>query len=187
MEKQKGVQLVIILVLVATVFTMSIAYAITTYTQSLEVETTATVKKAVWDIHFDTNSYVETTGTHAVAASTKSLTQTTGTYAVTLAQPGDFYEFTVDVENAGTFNATLDKITITEAGDTGDYVTTTVTYGGNDYTATTATGLGIALNAEAKATAKVRIEYKEQEDPTKLPSEDLTITVTTVFDYKQAA
>ncbi|MBR6133717.1 MAG: hypothetical protein IKQ29_03245 [Bacilli bacterium] len=187
MEKQKGVQLVIILVLVATVFTMSIAYAITSYTQTLKIDTTATVKAAKWDIHFKTDTYAESTGSQAAA--TKTLAATTGTYTVTLPKPGDYYEFTVDIENAGTFNATLDQITITETGDdaTKNYVTTTVTYGGQSYTATTATGLGIALNAEATATAKVRIEYNEQADPTNLPSTDQTITVTTTFDYKQAA
>jgi hypothetical protein len=186
MEKQKGAQLVIILVLVATVFTMSIAYAITSYTQTLTVSNTATVKAAKWDIHFDTTSYAETSGSQQ--ASAKNLTATTGTYTVTLPKPGDFYEFTVDVENAGTFNATLDQITITETGDdaTKNYVTTTVTYGTQDYTATTATGLGVALNAGAKTTATIRIEYNEQADPTNLPSTDQTITVTTVFNYKQA-
>ena len=195
MEKQKGVQLVIILVLVATVFAMSVAYAINAYTETLTISGTATVKKAVWDIHLDDSSYSPTTSqTNAkavVPASNPTFTATTMTFAVTLPTPGNFYEFTIPAVNAGTFNAILKSITITETGDdsTKDWVTTTVSVGGNDYTSTT-TGLSIALNAANGNTPttqsiKVKVLYNEQQTASNLPTADTTVNITIALDYEQ--
>ena len=162
MEKQKGVQLVIILVLVATVFAMSVAYAISAYNSSLTLTTDTTVKKAVWDVHFKESTFAETTGTGAMASSAHAISGTTATFTVALNNPGDFYEFTVDVENSGTFDADLTSITIDVASAISPYVTTVVNYGDSLQFGASTTGISdtLAKNGGTK-TVKVKIKYRD--------------------------
>ena len=48
-----------------------------------------------------------------MAEGDRSISNLSMTYKVTLSKPGDFYEFTVDVKNSGTFDASLTGITMT--------------------------------------------------------------------------
>lgn len=166
---------------------MSVGFA--AYAQTLNINGIATIKKALWKVQFQDNSYVESAG--SVAASSKSLNATTFTYGVTL-KPGEFYEATVDVENAGTFDATLKSITMSNLTDEQkEYVKYTVTYDSTDYTATTE-NLSNDLPAPADESTtsekkcKVRVEYYLPEDPSKLPTEaDIDLTLTATLNYVQ--
>ena len=80
----------------------------------LQINGTANFHNARWDIHFENvvvnpDSVALSTGNTAASISAST---TEVTYAVTLKEPGDFYEFTVDVVNDGTFDAKLDTLTI---------------------------------------------------------------------------
>jgi hypothetical protein len=56
------------------------------------------------------------------------------TYTVTLNEPGDFYEFTINVVNDGTIDAVLSSINLTElTAAQQKYITHVVTYNGTDY------------------------------------------------------
>lgn len=183
MKKSLNASTLSILLLSIAFVVMSIGFA--AYAQNLNINGTATIKKASWKVQFKDATYAESAG--SIASTTKTLTATSMTYAATL-KPGEFYEFTVDVENAGTFDAVLNSITLSSLTDEQkEYVKYTLTYSGTEYTESTS-GLNIALAAGKTETVKVRVEYYLPEDSTKLPSEnDVTLNLTATLNYVQSA
>ena len=100
----------------------------------------------------------------------------------------DFYEFTIDVKNTGTFDAELKGITM--GGITGheNYLKYTITYDGTDYTTTNASLSGLTLAAETGVKEiKVRVEYIQPASASDLPQTQQTVNLTASFDFKQAA
>ena len=188
MEGNKKGQQMLIVALIAAIVTMSVGFAITSYTTTLAIEgNTVTAKAAKWDVHFDDTSYSETTGTGYVAASSHTLTGTTLTYAVTL-QPKEIYEATVTVENEGTFDANLTGLTLAGLStDQAKYIHYSVFYNGTEYTATN-NSLSIALaKSTGTATVKVRVEYYLPDDVADLPATDAQLTLTSSLTYTQAS
>ena len=187
MEGNKKGQQLLIIALVVAVVAMSIGFAVTSYTATLNIEgNTVTAKAAKWDVHFDDSSYTETTGTGYKAASSHTLTGTTLTYAVTL-QPGETYEATVTVENEGTFDANLTGITLSGvSSDQAKYIHYSIFYNGTEYTASTS-NLAIALaKTSGTATVKVKVEYYLPNDAGDLPATDASLTLTSALSYTQA-
>lgn len=175
----------IILFLLLGVILMTVGFA--TYAGYLDIDGTVTVKSSKWSIGFDTASYQETTG--SVAATSKTVTSDKYTFAVELSKPGDFYEATVDVENAGTFaakvtalemDAKINSQALTEANK--KYFTYTVKYDGNTYTSTDA-ALQSALAAGATKPLVIRVDYVQPADSADLPQEDVTVKVTGKLTY----
>lgn len=184
MEKQKNTQMFVIAILAVAVLTMSVGFAV--FTQTLDINGNVTVASSKWSIAFDTSSYVESDG--SVAVSNKTLDGTSMTYNVTLTKPGDFYEFTVNVKNTGTFDANLTGISMSAlTTEQAKYLTYEITYNGTKYTAN-ATGLSVALaKTEGVATVKVRVQYIQPENSADLPSTQVTVPLTASLTYKQAA
>lgn len=190
MEKNRNFQTIIMGVLAAALLVMAVGYA-AVFNQTLTINGTATAKAAKWDIHFDDSTYSETTG--SVAATSTNIGTTSMSYNVTLEKPGDFYEFTIDVVNAGTFDAKLTAITLTNSitAAQANYLTYTFQYNGTTYAASTS-GLAIDLKAAGAqndadtATVKVRVEYVQPNDSTQLPTTDQQVTLNVSLDYQQA-
>ena len=190
MDKNKNFQTVIMGVLAAALLVMAVGYA-AVFNQTLTINGTATAKAAKWDIHFDDSTYTESQ--NSVTATSHNIGTTSMTYNVTLTKPGDFYEFTIDVVNAGTFDANLTTITITSSitAQQANYLTATFYYNGTAYAATTGS-LSLLLKAadanssDDTAQAKVRIEYTQPNDSTVLPATDQQITYNVSLDYQQA-
>ena len=181
-EKTRKQKNLLIAGLLAIVLVMAIGYA--AFATQLNINGTATVKSANWKVHFVDTTYAESTG--SVQATSKTITDTDVTYTVTLTKPGDFYEFSINVENAGTIDAKLQSITMSAlTAAQAKYLTYKLTYDGTDYTATT-TGLSNALNASASKTVKVRLDYVQPESSEDLPASDATVTLTASLDYVQA-
>ena len=185
MEKKKNTQLIIIAILAVAILFMSVGFA--TYASTLTINGTATVQSNKWSVHFVDNTYAETTGSKV---GTKTITGTNITYSVTLEKPGDFYEFSIDVINDGTFDAVLNGITmstLTEAQQ--KYLTYTLTYDGTPYTASQ-TGLSSSLphtSGSNTKTVKVRVAYVQPENSADLPATSADVTLTASLDYAQAA
>ncbi len=83
---------------------------------NITITGTAAIKSATFDVHFEnitlTNGSVEINITAGDSAATIEPTNRTRIdYSVTLEEPGDFYEFTVDVVNAGSMDAMVNTIT----------------------------------------------------------------------------
>lgn len=186
MQKRKNNQKVIISLLLIIVLLMTVGYAL--YTEDLTINGTTNIGASTWDVHFDTNSYKESDG--SVSAITHDLQNTSMTYTVTLNKPGDFYEFSINVLNLGTFDAKLDAIllsTLTEQQK--KYLTYTVNYGNTAYTETANDLTDIILSKQTGSeSVKVRVEYIFPENETDLPvSGESNISLTLTLSYSQSA
>lgn len=186
MEKKKNTQLIIIGVLSFAILFMSVGFA--TYATNLTINGTTTFGQSKWSVHFDASSYNETTGGKAQAV-TENLGNTSITYSTTLSEPGEFAEFTVNVINDGTFDATLTKLTMS-VDQSKPYMTYKVWYGSNTtpYTST-ANNLSIDLpHASGSNTVpvKVRVDYVQPELSSELPTTTSeSVECTLVLDYVQ--
>ncbi len=187
MEKKKNGQMAVILVLAVAILFMSVGFA--TYASTLTINGTATVKANKWSVHYVDTTYAETTGSQQ--ATSKTITNTDVTYSVTLTKPGDFYEFSINVINDGSFDAVLKAITMTPLDQAqSKYLTYTLTYDGTAYTASQ-TGLSLSLPCTANSNTKVvkvRVQYVQPENSSDLPTaSDVDVTLTASLDYEQAA
>lgn len=183
--KEKNTQMFVIAILAVAVLTMSVGFA--AFTQTLDISGNVSVASSSWNIQFDTSSYQESAGSVTVAADNRTISGTSMTYNVTLTKPGDFYEFTVNVKNTGTFDANLTGITMSPlTTEQSKYLTYEIDYNSNTYTSTQ-TGLSISLaNTSGVVPVKVKVSYVQPENPADLPSSEVTIPLTASLTYNQA-
>ena len=185
MKKGMNFSALIIILLAVAVFAMSVGFA--SFAQNLDYNGTANIQSTSWNVQFKNESYAETPGSVTVSAENRVLNATTMTYNVYLETPGDFYEFTVDVENSGTFDAQLSGITMsTLTEEQQKYLVYKITYNGQEYTATNAS-VGVDLLSGETETVKVRVEYIQPDNPEDLPSTQQVITLNATLAYVQKA
>jgi len=194
MEKRRNGQTIIIAILAVAILFMSVGFAL--YSQTLNINGKVQVDAAKWSIHWDTATFVKTTGSVDILGSdlsdgsTPEIGDTSVSFGAKLKKPGDFAEFSIDAVNDGTFNANLTKITLspTLSAAQKEYLSYSVTYNGQEFNQTT-DNLTIPLNpgSSNKVTVKVRINYLTPEDSTKLPSTAQNISMTAQFDYSQVS
>lgn len=164
--------------LVVSLLVVSVGFAV--LSTSLNITGTTSINSSGWSVKFKTDTISVTSG--SVSATTPTVTgDTTLAFSPTLATPGDFYEFTIDVKNEGTINAKITSITpisLTVAQQ--KYATCTVTYSDN-----TAIAQNDKLAAGASKKIKVRVEYKTDITSSDLPSENQTLNLTYGLTYGQ--
>ena len=183
MEKQKNTQMLVIAILSVALLTMSVGFAIVS-ADILNINGTVDVGAQQWKIAFNSTTYAEATGSKTV---TPTITESTMTFDVKLAEVGDFYEFDIDVENLGTFDAELVSMTVSDLSAYSDYLKLEATYDG------TASGnisgnpvLNKKDGTKDTATVHVKLSYFQPEDASKLPAEDVDdIPVTISLNYRQ--
>ena len=173
MLKKRNMYLIIVFI---TALVIGVGYAI--LNSNLNIAGSTKVKDNIWNIHFENVNV--TSG--SVSAPTPTINNGTNvTYTLTLNNPGDFYEFTVDVKNSGTIDAMIGSISNTGL--------TTEQKKYMDYTATYSDGIDIEekqeLKANKKETIKVRVEFKKDIDASDLPSENQTLNLTLNMNYVQ--
>lgn len=169
---KKNYKKIVLAALVLLIALTGIGYAALSTT--LNISGTTTAKSNSWNIAF-TNVANEA----GVTAKTKpTISGTSLTYAVDLTQPGQSYEFTVDVKNSGTLPAKL-AATPTVSG-TSNYITHTVTY--SDGTAIKA---GDTIAAGATKTIKVKVAYRTDLSANSLPTADAAVTYALALTYVQ--
>ncbi len=177
-KHKKRMDRLFILVIVCFAF-LGIGYSY--ISTSLNINGTANVTAASWDVHFDNLNITDGSVTATTPADITS--DTTVEFAATLEEPGDFYEFTVDVVNSGTMDAMIDDFGISPelTSDQQKYLEYTVTY---------SDGVELEEKQELKQgtteTLKVRFSYIENEDKTNYPTEDQTFTIEFTVTYTQA-
>ena len=179
MTNKKKILGVVALVALIAFTTIGYSYLSTT----LNINGTSKIKTSTWDVHF---ADVDVT-TGSVAATVEPTIAGTGLsidYEVDLAIPGDFYEFTVDVENGGTVDAKLGALpTIAGVSAAQDaYVNYSFTH--EDGTAITNLANENILAGQTK-TYKVRVEFDSNIDSDDLPDENQTLALTVQLDYEQ--
>ena len=180
MRKNKRNRILAVLVLLL-ILGISIGYA--AISSKLTINTIANIGKATWDVHFE-NIVKNENNVTAVVEPTIS-NQTEINYSVNLEQPGDFYEFTVEVVNAGTLNAVIDtdgveNTILTPEQDV--YANYTVTYDDG-----TEIAPGDTLAAGETKKIKVRIEYDSTITSEQLNAltENISLNLTASLTYVQ--
>ena len=157
---------------------------------NITITGTAAIKSASFDVHFEnitlTNGSVEINTTNGDNAATIEPTNRTRIdYSVTLEEPGDFYEFTVDVVNAGSMDAMVNTVTskmnnVVINNNLPNYLEYNVTY---------VDGIAIEpyheLNATQVETYKVRVAYRTDIDPSDLPTTPSTLNFNFSVNYIQ--
>ena len=131
---------------------------------NLQINGTAKIQANTWDIHFDNiqiNENSVSIGTGDSAATIDPENNCKVDFEVTLSIPGDFYEFTIDVVNAGTIDGMIGELTKTlivnntPVDTPPDYLNYSVTYNDGDEILE-----NHKLDAGATEIYKVRLEYK---------------------------
>ena len=153
---------------------------------NLSIDGSSTMLAGSWDIHFD--RIVVSSGSVAIGTEDSAATITSPTtvaYNITLAQPGDFYEFTVDVVNGGTIDAMIEGISSKLNG-----VEIEELPGSLEYSVTYSNGIGLVpnqlLSAGDTETYKVRVKYKEDLDLEDLVPGGANLSLSFSVTYIQA-
>lgn len=144
------------------------------------------INKVGWDIRFE--NIVVSDGSVEIGEGSQGATinptdKTKVSYNVILTQPGDFYEFTVDVVNKGSIDAKLESIV--KDGLTAEqevYANYSVSY--VDGTSPTI-GEQLKTGDANKKTLKVRIEFDHNIEAEDLPSEAQTFELSYQLNYVQ--
>ena len=157
---------------------------------NLQINGTTKITQNSWDVHFDsiqvTNGSVPI-GTGDTGAKIDPNNPLKVDFEVTLSTPGDFYEFTVDVENDGSIDAMIStltkslKVNNVAVETVPDYLTYSVTY--EDDSEILEHHL---LAKNTKETLKIRLEFKTDIDVEDLPGAATTITTSVEPQFNQA-
>ena len=193
MEKSKNYVVFGVLALVVSLVAVSLAYA--GFTQQLNINGSASVKSASWNVHF-TNVALGTPVGTAAWGTQPALNGATkiGDYTATLNAPGDTLSFDFDVENTGTFNATLDSITIGSPSCSGDanFTCSQITYklykkGTQNEVTSVATADGDLTANGGKKSYTLVLKFENLNNNNVLPTSDVTVSgLSVVFNYTQS-
>ncbi len=168
-------------ILIAIFVLMGVGYAY--LTTNLNINGIANIKKATWDIHFE-NIQVKSGSVTPDIAPTINVNGDSISYEITLNNPGEFYEFTVDVKNAGTLDGMIEAVNSTIDGQP---ISNLPNY--LEYYIKYSDGVEIApnhlLTAGDKETYVVHIGYKIDLEPGDLPNIQQTHNFRTEIPHKQ--
>ena len=177
MRRDKTATSMIILVVLLMFITIGYAYLNT----NLNINGVSNINSARWDIQFE-NIQVKSGSVTPTNAATINVNGNAVTYTITLSEPGDFYEFNVDVKNAGTIDGMIETTTSTVNGNPisslPNYVEYSVTYGDGSPIQTKA-----LLTAGTKHTYTIHVGYKKDISASQLPSTDQTLNMS--FSVKE--
>ena len=176
-------QIVTIACLCLIMLLMGVYFASVSYSAAVDATKFFGKMNSKWDVNIDELSYNETIG--SVQAERHTISATTSTSEVTLTKPGEFYEYTIKIDNDGSLNAALRSINIEGLNEQQkNYLSLTVTYGEEKFTER-AKDLNVLLSPKQSTNVIVRVEYKEV-DPVVLPLVPQTFNLVTTFAYQQA-
>ncbi|MBQ3307868.1 MAG: hypothetical protein IJG68_06745 [Bacilli bacterium] len=188
MRRNKSRKQFLTFALVLIMLSVGVIYAF--LQANLSIEGTTKIQSNTWDIHF-TNIQV---ATGSVSINTENDEQgativddTEVSFAVSLNEIGSFYEFTVDVYNAGTIDGMIGSIT-SKINDT--TITTLPAY--LNYIVEYSDGFEIeknqVLEAGSRETIRIKLEVKPDVNVEDLPSqnEDLYFDFTLGYSQRDA-
>ena len=164
-------------------FILSIGIGYAYLTSNLTLSGTTKLAGNTWDIHFANIVVNETSVTTSTPATIDTNDNTSIDYEVTLNKPGDFYEFTVDIVNAGSITGKISLITNTgiptELEDIIDY---SIVYTNKN----TPVQLNDIINHNSSKNIKVRVYFKEDISNDDLPSDDIDLDLNLSITYTQS-
>ena len=178
MKKNKKNLIYSILLLILLSIGIGYAYL----TSNLSITGSTKVTGNTWDIHFANLVVNSNSVTATTPASIDPTNNTSINYAITLDKPGDFYEFTVDIVNAGSIPGKINLVTIngitSEVEDIIDY---SITYSNNKLVQ-----VNDILNANSSKNIKVRIYFIEDITPEDLLDTEANLNLTLSIIYNQS-
>lgn len=179
MKKNKNQKVFIFLVLLLAI---SVGYALIATT--LKINGSSSVKSARWNVYWDNLQVKEGSSPIHGNSATRIVDyyKTIVEYDIELSEPGDFYEFSVDAVNDGSLDAMIE--TITDSGLTArqkEYINYSVKYKDGSEVK-----VNDKLTAHTRDTYVVRLEYRTDIEPSKLPEGTETIDLTFEIKYVQA-
>ena len=179
----------LLLILFFIILALGLGYAL--LTQDLKINGITTLKGGTWDIHFENVQVLDGSVvlSNGDSAATIDITDDTLVeYTVTLKEPGDYYEFTVDVVNAGTIDGMIGSIIkkyngveISSTNPLPVLVLYTVSYDDGDEIIP-----NHKLEVGDTETYKIRVEYNKDIDASEFSSMDQQITLSFGLNYVQA-
>ena len=163
---------------VICVFTLTVAYA--ALNAVLTISGNAEVVSSTWDIYLD-NPRV--TGGSATTNVPVIKTSSTLEFETTLNMPGDFYEFVVDVVNAGSIDAMIENVVKTPELTTeqAKFLKYEITYQNGESITTKQ-----LLAKDTTMPIKVRIEYRKDLSNTDLPTGQVVLDLSLTLEYIQS-
>lgn len=168
-----------------SVFTVGYAFLGT----NIDIEGTTSIKSSKWGVHLD-NIKLNSNSASSALPVIDSLNEVSITYTFSLSQPGDYYEFMVDIVNDGTLDAMIDSIDnkIYEVGNNENKLTNLPSY--LKYTFTYSDDSSIIKNQLLRVgdtkTYKVRVEYLKDINNEDLPNKDINLKFKSNINYVQA-
>ena len=160
------------------VFTLTIAYS--ALSAVLTIQGNARVSSANWDIYL--NNPRVTTGS-ATTEVPVIKTSNTLEFETTLNMPGDFYEFVVDVVNAGDIDAMIENVIKTPELTTeqAKFLKYEVSYQNGESITTNQ-----LLVKDTTMPIKVRVEYRKDLVSSDLPTGQVVLDLTLTLEYVQS-
>ena len=188
MDNRKKASLILVILLLM----ISVVYA--TLSSTLNINGTSKIAATSWDIHFENvQATSNSTVTPSVAPSALPENKVVSlTYDVQLADPGDVYEFSVDVVNGGTIDGMIELFTSTiKVGDGPEEVVSSSTIPSYlsysvKYNDNSDIQVNRSLNASTSRTIIVHVELKDDITAEELAELDgTTISLKLGMSYKQ--
>ena len=186
MRRNKSKKQFLIFIIVLMMLSVGVIYAF--LQANLSVEGTTKIQSNTWDIHFTNvqvaqNSVTIDSENDELAATITDDTEVS--FAVSLNELGDFYEFTVDIYNAGTVDGMIGSVT-SKLNDT--VITTLPAY--LNYIVEYSDGVEIEENQVLEAgdteTIRIRLEIKTDVNVEDLPSQNEDLLFDFSIGYAQA-
>ena len=188
MDNRKKASLILVILLLM----VSVVYA--ALSSTLNINGTSKIAATSWDIHFENvQATSNSTVTPSVAPSALPENKVVSlTYDVQLADPGDVYEFSVDVVNGGTLDGMIELFTSTiKVGDGPEEVVSSSTIPSYlsysvKYNDNSDIQVNRSLNASTSRTIIVHVELKDDITAEELAELDgTTISLKLGMSYKQ--
>ena len=166
---------------------ITVGYAL--ISTQLNINGGVNLKGNKWDVHFENVQIKEGSIVADLAPTSNNTTTTEIPYTITLTEPGEFYEFTVDIVNKGTLDAMIDDVAIDLYASDGttkisipNYLKTKVTYA--DESEIQKKHL---LKVNEFETIGIRVEFREDIENSDLPSDsDKSFRFIATLSYTQA-
>ena len=161
------------------IFSISIGYAI--INRTLTINGNSEVRENYWDIHF--KNVKVTDGSVEALVPAIDNTKLRISFSFNLDLPGDFYEFTVDIVNAGTIDAMIDSIIKTPELTTTQekYLKYIIEYQNREEIKTKQ-----LVKSNEAVRLKVRVEYRTDLNAEDLPTTSVALNLGFEVNYIQA-
>ena len=165
-------------IVLISVFSLTIVYAALSVT--LNITGNSEVVASSWDIHLDN---IKVTSGSVNGNSPTITSSRTASFSTTLNNPGDFYEFTIDVVNDGSIDAMIDGVsktpTLTETQ--GKYLNYIVEYQNGESINTKQ-----LVSKNSFVRLKVRVEFRKDITASDLPTTSETLNLAFTVNYIQS-